>query len=196
MKKSILAMLGLLTFFAGLAQAEPAPPKVRTYYIAADEVEWDYAPGGVNKMMGMKFEGILESLHRARTAPHRHGLSQGALPRIHRRNLHPAQAASRLNGSTPAFSVPSCALRSATRYAWYSRTTPPALTACILTACSTTRIPKAHDTRTEPPAPTRMTTRSRPARPMSTSGRFRNVPGPGPTIPVRSCGSITRTPTN
>src|SRR6185312_4348687 len=31
--------------------------KTRTYYIAADEVNWDYAPGGVNKMMGMKFEG-------------------------------------------------------------------------------------------------------------------------------------------
>ena len=30
---------------------------VRTYYIAADEVDWDYAPGGVNKMMGMKFDG-------------------------------------------------------------------------------------------------------------------------------------------
>lgn len=29
----------------------------RTYYIAADEVDWNYAPGGVNKMMGMKFEG-------------------------------------------------------------------------------------------------------------------------------------------
>ena len=34
-----------------------AASKVRTYYVAADEVEWDYAPGGVNKMMGMKFEG-------------------------------------------------------------------------------------------------------------------------------------------
>ena len=31
--------------------------KIRTYYVAADEVDWDYAPGGVNKMMGMKFEG-------------------------------------------------------------------------------------------------------------------------------------------
>ncbi len=31
--------------------------KTRTYYIAADEVDWDYAPGGVNKMMGMKFDG-------------------------------------------------------------------------------------------------------------------------------------------
>ena len=31
--------------------------KVRTYYVAADEVEWDYAPSGMDKMMGMKFEG-------------------------------------------------------------------------------------------------------------------------------------------
>ncbi len=32
-------------------------PQVHTYYIAADEVEWDYAPSGMNKIMGMKFEG-------------------------------------------------------------------------------------------------------------------------------------------
>ena|ERR1035438_196421 len=41
--------------------AQTLPPNsastVRTYYVAADEVEWDCAPGGVNKMMGMKFEG-------------------------------------------------------------------------------------------------------------------------------------------
>src|SRR5271169_1450076 len=30
---------------------------VRTYYVAADEVEWDYAPDGIDKMMGMKFAG-------------------------------------------------------------------------------------------------------------------------------------------
>ncbi len=30
---------------------------MHTYYIAADEVDWDYAPDGVNKMMGMKFAG-------------------------------------------------------------------------------------------------------------------------------------------
>src|ERR1700722_4759024 len=40
------------------AQSGYAPPgKVRTYYIAADEVEWNYAPDGINKMMGMKFSG-------------------------------------------------------------------------------------------------------------------------------------------
>ena len=57
MRKSLLATLALLATFAGLAKAESVTPKVRTYYIAADEVDWDYAPGGVNKMMGMKFEG-------------------------------------------------------------------------------------------------------------------------------------------
>ena len=57
MKKSMLATLGILTCFVGLTLAAPAPPKVHTYYIAADEVDWDYAPGGMNKMMGMKFEG-------------------------------------------------------------------------------------------------------------------------------------------
>jgi manganese oxidase len=48
-----------------------APGKVRTYYVAADEVDWDYAPGGVNKMMGMKFEGY-STLFTER-GPHRIG---------------------------------------------------------------------------------------------------------------------------
>jgi manganese oxidase len=40
------------------AQSTATPAgKTRTYYVAADEVEWNYAPDGVNKMMGMKFSG-------------------------------------------------------------------------------------------------------------------------------------------
>ena len=31
--------------------------KLRVYYIAADEVEWDYAPSGINKITGKPFEG-------------------------------------------------------------------------------------------------------------------------------------------
>ena len=47
-----------LTTAQTLPNAAPqSPGKIRTYYVAADEVEWDYAPGGVNKMMGMKFDG-------------------------------------------------------------------------------------------------------------------------------------------
>ena len=70
-KKFLLALTGLLAFFSGFAQAESEAPRVRTYYIAADEVEWDYAPGGVNKMMGMKFEGYSKVF--TERGPHRIG---------------------------------------------------------------------------------------------------------------------------
>ena len=39
------------------ALAAPAPGVTRTYYIAADEVEWDYAPTGINQITGQPFEG-------------------------------------------------------------------------------------------------------------------------------------------
>jgi FtsP/CotA-like multicopper oxidase with cupredoxin domain len=45
--------------------------RIRTYYVAADEVEWDYAPGGINKMMGMKFEGTSKVF--TEQGPHRIG---------------------------------------------------------------------------------------------------------------------------
>ena len=70
-KKFLLALTVLLAFFSGFAQAESEAPRVRTYYIAADEVEWDYAPGGVNKMMGMKFEGYSKVF--TERGPHRIG---------------------------------------------------------------------------------------------------------------------------
>jgi FtsP/CotA-like multicopper oxidase with cupredoxin domain len=56
----IVAALSLLLLASGWAlDAKAGSPlgKVHTYYIAADEVEWDYAPSGLNKMMGMKFDG-------------------------------------------------------------------------------------------------------------------------------------------
>lgn len=48
-----------------------SPGKTRTYYIAADEVDWDYAPGGINKMMGMKFDGYSKTF--VEKGPHRIG---------------------------------------------------------------------------------------------------------------------------
>jgi FtsP/CotA-like multicopper oxidase with cupredoxin domain len=47
------------------------PSKVRTYYVAADEVDWDYAPSGLNKMMGMKFDGYAATF--IEKSPHRIG---------------------------------------------------------------------------------------------------------------------------
>ena len=39
------------------ANAGAAAGQVRTYYIAAEEVEWDYAPLGIDMMTGQAFEG-------------------------------------------------------------------------------------------------------------------------------------------
>jgi len=50
---------------------EPTGGKVRTYYIAADEVEWDYAPLGIDHMTGKLFEGFAK-VHTER-GPHRIG---------------------------------------------------------------------------------------------------------------------------
>jgi len=48
--------LGISPF--GKAQTTATGPgKIHIYYVAADEVEWDYAPSGINKMTGKPFEG-------------------------------------------------------------------------------------------------------------------------------------------
>ncbi|MGH7572837.1 MAG: multicopper oxidase domain-containing protein [Gemmatimonadota bacterium] len=40
------------------ASADSSEPATRTYYIAADEVEWDYAPTGINQLTGEPFDSI------------------------------------------------------------------------------------------------------------------------------------------
>ncbi len=50
-------------FFSVLSFAQPRKPgnqpagKTRVYYIAADEVDWDYAPGGIDQMTGKPVDG-------------------------------------------------------------------------------------------------------------------------------------------
>ena len=63
-------LTAVLLLFSPIGFGQPAG-KTRTYYIAADEVDWDYAPGGVNKMMGMKFEGYSKTF--VEKGPHRIG---------------------------------------------------------------------------------------------------------------------------
>jgi len=64
-------VLGFAIASNGTQLAAQEAPKTHTYYIAADEVEWDYAPSGINKMMGMKFEGY--PLIFVEQGPHRIG---------------------------------------------------------------------------------------------------------------------------
>jgi manganese oxidase len=70
---SVLIGAGMVCSAAGVSKPDQTEPgsTVRTYYIAADEVEWDYAPGGVNKMMGMKFDGYSKVF--VERGPHRIG---------------------------------------------------------------------------------------------------------------------------
>jgi hephaestin len=70
---AVLIGTAMVCSAAGASQPEQTEPgsRVRTYYIAADEVEWDYAPGGVNKMMGMKFDGYSKVF--VERGPHRIG---------------------------------------------------------------------------------------------------------------------------
>jgi hypothetical protein len=66
--------------------------QARTYYIAADEVTWDYAPGSMNQITGQPF-GKPESPWVA-SGPHRIGkvCKKGSVPRVHGRHLHSAEA--------------------------------------------------------------------------------------------------------
>lgn len=55
-----LLLAVLLAAAAGATAQQPAPaPQATgpTFYVAADEVEWNYAPSGVNLCSGEQFEG-------------------------------------------------------------------------------------------------------------------------------------------
>jgi FtsP/CotA-like multicopper oxidase with cupredoxin domain len=68
---SLTLALGVGAALSGIQLAAQDAPQTHTYYIAADEVEWDYAPSGMNKVMGMKFEGYPVTF--VEQGPHRIG---------------------------------------------------------------------------------------------------------------------------
>jgi hephaestin len=55
------------------SDAAPTVPAgtTRTYYVAADEVQWDYAPSGRDEAMGMEFDDIGKAF--TQSGPHRIG---------------------------------------------------------------------------------------------------------------------------
>jgi hypothetical protein len=65
-------LLGALFFPALIAKAQQeSPATVHTYYVAADEVDWNYTPLGIDKMMGMEFTGYAKVF--TERGPHRIG---------------------------------------------------------------------------------------------------------------------------
>jgi manganese oxidase len=74
--ESIIPLLAVCCFCISPLVAQSnvsAAPKgqIRTYYVAADELDWDYAPSGIDQMMNMPFESIAKSY--MEHGPHRIG---------------------------------------------------------------------------------------------------------------------------
>jgi manganese oxidase len=55
MLRRLLPCLLLVTLAAGTAPSGVVPPRTRTYYLAADEVSWDYVPGGRDEIAGRPY---------------------------------------------------------------------------------------------------------------------------------------------
>ena len=54
-----------------LAATSGAPGKTRIYFVAADEIQWDYTPSGRDEAMGMDFDDIGKAI--TESGPHRIG---------------------------------------------------------------------------------------------------------------------------
>jgi FtsP/CotA-like multicopper oxidase with cupredoxin domain len=67
----LLALVARPSLIAACGASADSTGQTRTYYVAADEVIWDYAPGGVNRITGLPF-GDAESLWVA-SGPHQVG---------------------------------------------------------------------------------------------------------------------------
>jgi hypothetical protein len=191
MMKRILIVVILLAIPACFGQMQTA--KVRTYYIAADEVDWDYAPGGVNKMMGMKFEGYS-------TVFTERGPNE-LEPFIAKPCTVNTQTTP-LPGSNPVFRsrsireflARSCEPRSVTPFASFSRITRHVRTVCIRMASSTEKTRRERRTTTVHPEPTKKMMPSLQARPACTPEKYLSGLDRDRMIRVRSSRSITLTP--
>ena len=69
----VTLLLGTLLYIPAVRCQTPAEPagKTRTYYVAADEVDWDYAPSGRDEAMGQPFDMIAKGY--TVPGPHRIG---------------------------------------------------------------------------------------------------------------------------
>jgi FtsP/CotA-like multicopper oxidase with cupredoxin domain len=54
---TVLLFLSCPSFGQQQQPRNSSPGKTRVYYIAADEIDWDYAPGGIDQMTGKPVEG-------------------------------------------------------------------------------------------------------------------------------------------
>lgn len=79
-KRAVLVVLAVVSLTSAISAqpaahsraAAPAPHGVtRTYYVAADELNWDYAPSGRDQAMGMEFDDVARGF--VQSGPHNIG---------------------------------------------------------------------------------------------------------------------------
>jgi FtsP/CotA-like multicopper oxidase with cupredoxin domain len=74
-KKAPISVLGMLVLatcaFAAQSNGSSPTGKIRTYYIAAEEVEWNYAPAGRDEAMGQPFDALQKGF--TESGPHQIG---------------------------------------------------------------------------------------------------------------------------
>jgi FtsP/CotA-like multicopper oxidase with cupredoxin domain len=68
---AILFLIAAMDTASGQTKQHAAKPRTRTYYVAADEVEWNYAPSETDPMTGEAFEGFAKIY--VESGPHRIG---------------------------------------------------------------------------------------------------------------------------
>lgn len=73
--KTILSVVVLSFLLSGCTRLAQQPDqtakKTNTYFVAADEVDWNYTPSGIDQMMGMEFMGYAKIV--TERGPHRIG---------------------------------------------------------------------------------------------------------------------------
>ena len=99
-----LLPLAIVSASPGTARQPIVAPRTRTYYIAADEVTWDYVPGGRDEIAGRPYADTA-FFAKAPAAAGEHGVPEGALPRIHRQHLPAPSSRAPRSGSISASSA-------------------------------------------------------------------------------------------
>lgn len=104
---SLLAGILFLAPAVGVQAATAKPAgKTRMYYVAADEVNWDYAPSGRDEAMGMPFD----ELQRNYTEPGPHHIGRVYKKAIYRE--YTDATFSTLKARAPKSNISACSGRS------------------------------------------------------------------------------------
>ncbi len=176
--------------------AAPAPEgKTRTYYVAADEVNWDYAPSGRDEAMGMPFDSVAKGFTET-SADHIGRVYKKAVYREYTdatfTTIKPRAAQDAYLGIVGPILY--AEVGDTIKVVFKNNATHPY--GCILTVFATRRTPRARTTTAAAATWKTVAPALRPEPRTPTPGKSPTAQDPAPTIPVPCSGSTTRTATS